>query len=127
MFSFLLHHCWLTSSRIASSLLCSVSSEFQSDHRATSLVCFRCVTVCHQICFVLLCADVCKLCQLLLHNILHIHVFQHHMLHSSKSSFGCPCFCRLTIDMVHENYFMTQFLQKMLRHHSFGNSSRQGV
>ena len=28
--------------------------------------------------------------------------------------------------MVHENYFMTQFLQKMFRHHPFGNSSRQG-
>ena len=28
------------------------------------------------------------------------------MLHSSKSSLGCPCVCRLTIDMVHENYFM---------------------
>ena len=90
-------------------------------------MCFICVTLCHQICFVLLCADVCKICQLLLHNILHIHVFQHHMFHSSKSSLGCPCFCRLTIDMVHENYFMTQFLPKMFRHHSFGNSSRQGV
>ena len=35
-------------------------------------------------------------------------------------------FADVTIDMVHENYFMTQFLQKMFRHHSFGNSSRQG-
>ena len=78
MFSFLLHHCSWISSRVASSFLCSVSSESQSDHRATSLVCFRCVTLCHQICFVLLCADVCKICQLLLHNILHIHVLQHH-------------------------------------------------
>ena len=33
-------------------------------------------------------------------------------------SLGCPCFCRLTIDMAHENYFMTQVLQKMFRHHS---------
>ena len=110
---------------IFTSLFCF--KRVSSYHRATSLVCFRCVTLCHQICFVLLCADVCKICQLLLHNILHIHVLQHHMLHSSKSSLGCPSFCRLTIDMIHENYFMTQFLQKMFRHQSFGNSSRQGV
>ena len=113
MFSFLLHHCWLTSSRVASSLLCSVSSESQSYHRTTSLVCFGCVTLCHQICFVLLCADVCKIRQLLLYNILHIHVLLHHVFHSFKSSLGCPCFCRLTVNMVHENYFMSQFLQKM--------------
>ena len=105
----------------------------------TSLFCFKRVSIlssrnlscvlqmCDTLSSDLLCADVCKICQLLLHNILHIHVLQHHMLHSSKSSLGCPCFCRLTIDMVHENYFMTQFLQKMFRHHSFGNSSRQGV
>ena len=48
------------------------------------------------------------------------------MFHSSKSSLGCQCFCRLTVNMVHENYLMSQFLQKMFRHHSFGNSSRQG-
>ena len=112
--------------RSAHLLLRSVSSESQSCHRATSLVCFGCVTLCHQICFVLLCADVCKICQLLLHNILHTRVLQHHMLDSSKSSLGCPCFCRLTVNVVHEIHFMTQFLQKMFRHHSFGNSSRQG-
>ena len=89
-------------------------------------MCFGCVTLCHQICFVLLCANVCKICQLLLYNVLHIHVFQRHMFHSSKSSLGCPCFCRLAVDMVHENYFMTQFLQKVFGHHPFGNSSRQG-
>ena len=91
------------------SLLDSVSSDSQSYHRATSLVCFRCVTLCHQICFVLLRVDVCKICQLPL----HIHVLQHHVFHSSKSSLGCPCFCRLTVNMVHENFFMSQFLQKM--------------
>ena len=105
MFSFLLHHCWLTSSRVAPlchlhvapSRLDSVSSESQSYHRTTSLVCFGCVTLCHQICFILLCVNVCKICQLFLYNILHIHVLQHHMFHSSKSSLGCPCFCRLTV------------------------------
>ena len=40
---------------------------------------------------------------------------------------GCPCFCRLTVDMIHENHFMSQFLQEVFRHHSFGNSSRRGV
>ena len=94
----------------------------QSYHRVTSLV-----TLCHQICFVLLRTDVYKICQLLVYNTLHIHVLQHHMFHSSKSSLGCPCFCRLTVNMVQENYFMTQYLQKMFRHHSFGNSSRQSV
>ena len=113
--------------RIAPSLLDSVSSESQSYHRTTSLVCFGCVTLCHQICFVLLCVNVCKICQLLLHYVLHIHVLTHHMFHSSKSSLGCPCFCRLTVNMVHENYFMSQFLQNMFRHHSFGNTSRQGI
>ena len=90
----------------------------------TSLFCFKrvsilssCVTLCHQICFVLLRAGVCKICQLL----------QHYMIHSSKSSFGCTYFCRLTVDMIHENHFMTQFLQKMFRHHSFSNTSCQGV
>ena len=39
--------------RIAPSLLDSVSSESQPYYRTTSLVCFGCVTFCHQICFVL--------------------------------------------------------------------------
>ena len=98
--------------RIAPKLLDSVSSESQSYHHTTSLLCFGCVTLCHQIHFVLPCVNVCKICLLLLHYVLHIHVLQHHMFHSSKSSLGCPCFCRLTVNMVHENYFMSQFLQK---------------
>ena len=106
MFSFL-HHCSWISCRVASSFLCSVSSESQSDHRPTSLVCFRCLTLCHQICFVLLCADACKICQLLLHNMLHIHVFQHHMFHSSKSSLGCPCFCRCRRIISYTSYSRT--------------------
>ena len=89
--------------RIAPSLLDSVSSESQSYHRTTSLVCFGCVTLCHQICSILLCVNLCKICQFLLHYVLHIHVLQHHMFHSSKSSLGCPCFCRLIVNMVHEN------------------------
>ena len=57
--------------RIALLLLDSVSSESQSYHRTTSLVCFGCVTLCHQICFVLLRVNVCKIRQLLLHYVLH--------------------------------------------------------
>ena len=76
-------------------------------------MCFGCVTLCHQICVVLLRVNVCKIRQFLLHYVLHIHALQHHMFHSSKSSLGCPCFCRLTVNMVHENFFMSQFLQKM--------------
>ena len=44
--------------RVAPSLLDSVSSESQSYHRTTSLVCFGSVTLCHQIFFVLLCVNV---------------------------------------------------------------------
>ena len=111
--------------RVAPSHRDSVSSESQSYHRTTSLVCFGCVTLCHQIRFVLLCVNVCKICQTLVRYVLHIHALQHHMFHSSKSSLGCPCICRMTVDMVHENYFMTRFLQEMFRHHPFGNSYRQ--
>ena len=111
--------------RIAPSPLDSVSSESQSHHRTTFLVCFRCVTLCHQF---LLRIDVCEIRQLLLHYVLHKHVFQHHVFHSNQSSLGCPCFCRLTVDMIHENHFMSQSLPvEMFRHHSFCNSSRQGV
>ena len=46
--------------RVGPSLLDSVSSESQSHHHSTFLVCFRCVTLCHQICFVLL-RDVCEI------------------------------------------------------------------
>ena len=77
---------------------------------------FRCVTLCHQICFVHFRVDVCKIRQLLFHCILHKHVFQHHMLHSSRSSSRCPCSCRLTADMIHERHFMSQFLQEMVCH-----------
>ena len=44
--------------RVAPSLLDSVSGESQSHHRTTFLVCVRCVTLCHKICFVLLRVDV---------------------------------------------------------------------
>ena len=43
---------------VARSLLDSVSSDSQSYHRTTSLVCFGSVTLCHQICFVLHCVNV---------------------------------------------------------------------
>ena len=103
--------------RVALSLLDSVSSESQSYHQATSLVYFGWVTLCHQNCFVLLRVNVCKIRQVRLHYVLHIHVLQHHMFHSSKSSLGYPCFCRLTVNMIDENYFMSHCLQKMFRHY----------
>ena len=89
------------------------------------LVRFGCVTLCHLICFVQVRVDVCKICQLLFHYILHEHVFQHHLLHSSQSTSGCPCFCRLTVDMVNENH-LSQLFQEMFCH-PFGNSSCQGI
>ena len=61
--------------------------------------------------------NVCKIRQVRLHYVLHLHVLQHHMFHSSKSSLGCPCFCRLTVNMIDENYFMSHCLQKMFRHY----------
>ena len=109
----------------ASLLLISVES--QSQHRTTSLVRFRCMTLCHQICFFYFRVDVCKIRQLLFHYILHKHVFQHYMRHSSQSSYGCPCFCRLAVDMIHERHFMSQFLQEMFCHHPFSNSNRQSI
>ena len=59
-------------------------------------MCVRCLTLCHEICFGLPRVDVCEIRQHLLHCVLHKHVFQHHVFHSSQSSLGCPCFCRLT-------------------------------
>ena len=106
LIDFLLRCSSLCHLRIPASLLDSVSSESQSYHRTTSLVCFGCVTLCHQICFVLLCVNECKICQL------------HACTSASHVSF---------FQVLHENYFMTQFLQKMCRHHSFGNSSRQST
>ena len=78
----------------------------------------------HQICFVLLRFDVCEIRQLRLHYVLHKHLLQHHVFHSSQSSLGCPRVCRLTVDMIHENHITSQFLQEVFRHSSFGNSSR---
>ena len=55
---------------------------------------------------------------LLLHDILHEHVLQHYMFHPSQTSFGCPCLRRLTVDMVHECHFVSQFFPEMFRHPS---------
>ena len=79
-----------------------VSAESQSQHCRTSLVRFRCVTPCHPICFVQFRVDVCKIRQLLLHYILHKHVFQHHVLLSTWSTrvTSCPNYfkrCFVTI------------------------------
>ena len=62
----------------------TVSSEFSVisvKHCASFHVRCKSVTMCHQVCFVRIGVDksMCRL--LLLHDILHEHVLQHHMLH----------------------------------------------
>ena len=41
--------------------------------------------------------------------------------------FGCPCLCRLAVDMVHECHVVSQFFREMFRHHPSGNFNRQGL
>ena len=113
--------------RVALCLHDSVSSECQSHHRATFLMSVECVTLCHQMSFVLLFVNVRKICQFFSPLYLAHSCTSAPYVSFSMSSLGCPCFCRLTINLGNENYFMTHLLQKMFRHHPFGNTSRQNL
>ena len=102
-----------------------VSGEVQTQHCTTFHVRFKSMTLRYQVCFVRIRVHVGECRLLLLQDILHEIALEHYMFHPSQTSFGC--LRTWTVDMLHESHFVSQFVQEVLRHHPFRNSSCQGV